>query len=178
MGMDPVTIGLIISAVGTAASIDASQDAKSAAKQSRAAQEKVASEQRAQNASQAAQERRQQIRDERVRRARIIQSSVNTGTSDSSGEIGAISSLSTQLASGIGSNLGRLQGAENISLFSQQEADARFNIAKADNQGRIGGTLVNQSGNLAQIGGYIAGSSIFTPKTDFIGTNSPTGPGE
>lgn len=177
MGMDPVTIGLIVSAIGTGASLAAGQEARSDAKQSRAAQEKAASEQRAQNAAQSAQERRQQIREERVRRARILQSSENTGASGSSGEIGATASLSTQLSSNIGINLGRLQGAENLSIFGQQEADARFGMAKAENLGRLGSTLSSNSGNIAQIGGYIAGSSIFKPKTDYIGP-APTGPGE
>ncbi len=176
MGMDPVTIGLIISAVGAVSSIDAQSQARQGARDSKAAKEKVAAEQRASNASEAARERRQQIREERVKRARVLQSAENTGTAGSSGEIGAVGSLATQLSTNIGANLGRLQTAENLSIFGQDQANANFSISKAQNQGQEANWLINNAGTFGKIGGAIAGSSIFkTP--DYIGSNNQTGPG-
>lgn len=127
MGLDPVTIGYIAlgaTAASTAVSI-------SEQRQTRKAQRAAGNEQRAQNASQAARERRQQIREERIKRARIMQASENTGVQSSSGELGAVAGLGTNLASNVGANLGALQTAQQISLFEQQAADhmSRANIA-------------------------------------------------
>lgn len=93
------------------------------AKQNRDYQVKSGNEQRASNAAAAAKERRQQIREERIRRATILQSSENSDVQGSSGESGALGSLSTQLGSNIGFNLGQEQSANNISLFQQHAAD-------------------------------------------------------
>lgn len=93
------------------------------AKQNRDYQVKAGNEQRAANASAAAKERRQQIREERIRRATILQSSENSDVQGSSGESGALGSLSTQLGSNIGFNLGQMQSANNISIFQQKAAD-------------------------------------------------------
>lgn len=92
-------------------------------------------EQQAINSQQAAQERRQQIREERVRRGKIIQSSQNTGVSGSSGEGGALSAVSTQFSSNVGQNLGMLQGTANI---SQNEQDAANVMGEANNNMRAG----------------------------------------
>lgn len=107
---------LIVAAVSTAYSAYESNQAR---KEQRAA----ASEQRAQNKSDAMREHRNQIREERVRQAAILQASQAAGTSASSGEIGAIGSLTTTLESNIGTNLGKLQTAQNISIFQQNAAD-------------------------------------------------------
>lgn len=99
----------------------------------------------AQNAADAAKERRQQIREERVRRARVIQASINTGVADSSGELGAVGALSTNLNSNIGSNLGKMQTAENISIFNQGAADAQGNIQEIGNQMQLTQSIFNMS---------------------------------
>lgn len=119
-------------AVGTAAvTVDSAEKQRKAASQSRTAQMKIQSEQRAANAGEAASERRRQIREERVRRARVLQSAENTGMAESSGELGALGAISTNLSSNIGTNLGKLQTAENISIFSQDVADANYAMQKA-----------------------------------------------
>lgn len=138
---------LALAVVGTAVSIDARNDAARAGRQAQ-------SEKRAQNASDAARERRQQIREERVRRAKIIQSAENTGVSGSSGEAGALGSLSTTLSSNIGTNAGKLQSANNISLFQQQQADA---MNMADNAQAVAGF----AGSMFTAGGGFARMSIF-----------------
>lgn len=114
---------LAIAAIGTGVAIDSQQDAKDAARDAAKERKKAQAEQQAMNAQKAAEERRQQVREERVRRAKILQSSENSGTSGSSGMIGAIGGLSTQLASNIGSNQGSLMHSQAIGNFSQVAAD-------------------------------------------------------
>ena len=119
MGLE--VAALVVSAAGTAYTGMAQADAAS---ESASAQRRSRAEQQAKNAADAAKERRQQIREERVKQARIQQASINTGTSGSSGETGALSSITTQTQANEGFNLGAIQRGNNISLFSQQAADA------------------------------------------------------
>jgi len=107
-------------------------------KQSADEQRKARGIQEAGNAQAASNERRQQIREERVRRAKIMQSAQNTGTAASSGEFGAVGGLSTTLSSNIGSNLGAIQRGQEISTLNQNAADlnlgAQFAGFEAQNQ--------------------------------------------
>ena len=143
MGVETAIIlgGLAVGA--TAAQMSAAEDAED--KQYAAAQEqkKARQEQDAANASQAAAEKRRQIREERVKRARVLQSATSTGTTGSSGETGAVAGLSTQLGANLGANLGTLQTAQNISIFSQTSADlmTQANALQADSQfwGQVAG---------------------------------------
>jgi hypothetical protein len=143
-------VGAIIGGIGLATSVVAQNDAKKASRNAAAENRKAQSEQRASNASQAAEERRKQVREERIRRARILQSSENTGTTGSSGEIGAIGGLATGLSAGIGSNLGAVQRADNISIFSQNAANYNLQAQEAQGNAQIA----------SQIGGL--GMSIFS----------------
>lgn len=102
------------------------QQAKEAAERSANEQRKAGAEQAAGNAAQAAAERRRQVREERVRRARILQTSQASGTVGSSGEVGAIGSLGAQFSSNAGSNAGSIQRSFNISEFNQRSADFSF----------------------------------------------------
>jgi len=136
MGLETATIIAITSAVvGTASYVEAKEarsEQKEASIRSAGEQKQARSVQEAANAQQAAMEQRQQIREERVRRARIMQSAQNTGTSFSSGEFGSIGSLSTSLSSNIGANRGAIQRGQQISGFQQNAAD--FNLT-AQNAG-------------------------------------------
>lgn len=135
MGLETATIIAITSAVvGTASYVeakDAREEASANAQRSAEQQRKAQEVQQAGSAQQAAMERRQQIREERVRRARIMQASTNTGTIGSSSEFGAIGGLNTQLQSNIGQNLGAIQRGQAIGTFSQNAAD--FNTASQRN---------------------------------------------
>jgi hypothetical protein len=117
-------IGALV--VGAASYVSAEKNRKEAqanyAAQA-AEQGKARQEERALNAQAAANERRQQIREERVRRARLLQSAENTGTEGSSGQLGAEGGFATQLGAAIGSNLGRLAGAERITQLGQSAAN-------------------------------------------------------
>lgn len=123
------TVAIVAAVVGTASYVEAKEaraDQKAASERAASEQKQARSVQEAANAQQAAMENRQQIREERVRRARIMQSAQNTGTSMSSGEFGSIGSLSTSLSSNIGTNRGALQRGQQISAFQQKAAD--FNL--------------------------------------------------
>ncbi len=108
MGISGAAIAGYVSAgaavVGTVMSYNAQQDAKQNARESAEAQRAAQAEQRARAAAQAAQERRQQIREERVRRARIIQGSENAGVTDSSGAMGALAGIATNISANLGAN--------------------------------------------------------------------------
>lgn len=78
----------------------------------------------AQQQSASAESRRQRIREQRVRRAQILAASENQGTASSSGEIGAIGALSTNLAGMIGSSLGEAKANTAINRYNQKAADS------------------------------------------------------
>lgn len=130
MGLEVATLvaigGAVAAAGGTAASIVAGNQQRAAARHAADLQQQAQEQQIADNTAKAAAERRQQVRDERIRQARIAQSSVNTGTEGSSGELGAISSVSTQTQSNVGFNLGQLAGAGRITELNQQAATSIF----------------------------------------------------
>ena len=78
----------------------------------------------AESAAKQQQDIRMQVRQERIKRAQIIQASQNTGVSLSSGSLGGQGALSTQ----IGGNIGQISRESNsnqaISQFGQSAADA------------------------------------------------------
>ena len=141
-------MGLITAAVATFAAVGSYMSTRKGQKEANALNEKAQgaerearSEQGALNAQRSAQERRQQVREERIARGKLMQGSENTGTSGSSGESGAGAGLAAQLGANIGFNLGQIQGTNNISALSQTAADFRGGAQKAlsDAQTKAGG---------------------------------------
>lgn len=158
--------GAILVGVGVAATgmqMSAAEKAEDASYAAAQEQKKIRQEQEAANAAQAAAERRRQIREERVKRARVIQTATATGTSGSSGEIGAVGGLSTNLSSNIGTNLGALQTAKNISIFSQASADfiSQSNALQQESQfwGQIAGLSMQAASAGVGTGGGSPGFS-------------------
>jgi hypothetical protein len=129
MGLE---IGTLL-AIGSAASgvvslvqgVEARKDARRNMRNAAEQDKKIQAETKAQQAQRAAEERRAQIREERVRRARVLAGAEASGASGSSGEFGALGALSTNLGSNIGSNLGRLAAGERTSGYAQAAADFR-----------------------------------------------------
>jgi type II secretory pathway pseudopilin PulG len=167
-----VGISLIIAgisaAVGTVSLVqgmEARSDAKKNLARQQAEERKIQSETKAQQAQRAADERRAQVREERVKRARVLASSGGSGGAGSSGEFGALGALGTNLASNIGTNLGKAQSGSNISDYSQNAADfagkAQGNLMDA----QTADSMFNLSTSIfSASGGPSAASSIF--KTD------------
>lgn len=131
MGLETATLAAIsagTTAVGTVYSISQNQSARSE-------QRKIAATQNASNRQAQAEEQRQRVREERVKRARLLQAGEAAGTTSSSGELGALGSLSTQLQSNTGSNLGKVNNALSISSSQQ-------NVENSKNNAQLGNFLV------------------------------------
>lgn len=139
MGLDPVTVGLIVSAVGTAVSYDQNKRSVAAQKEGR---EINSAQQRAADIRQ----RRNQARQARVRRAQILQSSANTGTGGSSGELGAMSSLQSKQDAGSSFLFGSEVAASAISSSNQRAADSQFRSNLTTNITRLGVGVANNAG--------------------------------
>ena len=135
-------IGLAAGAIGTVASISQSRKAAAAQQESSRWQEQTQAEQAAANAREAAIARRQQIREERVKRAQILQASETSGTADSSGELGAVGGMSTQLGSNMGASQGMLMQGQRISFNNQASA----------NWASKAGTYQNRAGFYSSLG--------------------------
>lgn len=150
-------ISTVIAAASLGVGVVSLNASMQASKRQERAQKRLQAEQRAGNAAEQQRERRQQIREERVKRARVLQASQNTGVAGSTGESGSISGLSTQLDTNLGMNLGRAQRGDAISIFSQQAAEAgasaqnlanlsQFFVGNAQTFGNIGGSIFNTEG--------------------------------
>lgn len=119
MGLE-LALGALSLVVGIAGGIAQSNAAASAAREQREARN-ISS---AQDRVRSMEDRRTRVREERIRRARIIAQSENTGTGDSSGAIGAVGALSTNLAGLIGTSLGESRANTAINNATQRAADA------------------------------------------------------
>lgn len=136
------------------------------------ANEKIRNEQNATNAQKAAEERRKQIREERVRRAMIEQSSSNSGTGGGSGELGAIGGMSTGLAANLGFNQGLLASAGRISQYSSDAAAAADRGATARDIGNLSSSIFQMAGGAGSLNfgtptGNIPASSTIRPPTEY-----------
>lgn len=140
---------LAVTAVSTVKQIQSQQEAAKEGKKARREQE-------AMNAARAAQERRQQIREERIRRARILQASENTGVTESSGQIGAEGGLATQLSGNMGFNRGQIRSAGLISDFQQNAQDAADAANLWGQVGQLSSSIFTASGGFNTIFGGTA----------------------
>lgn len=139
-----------------------------AANRSAAAQRDAAAQQREANNIQAAgqqnastENRRQRVREARIRRAQILAASENAGTNSSSGSVGAVGALSTNLSGLLGNSLGETAANKGINAANQRSADFMGVARQAEQDGATIGAWTGaiQSG----ISGF---SSIFDkPKT-------------
>lgn len=122
MGIELVLAGLsaVVGVIGGIAQANATASAANA-------QREVNNIQGAQQETAAAESRRQRIREQRIRRAQIVAASENQGTSASSGQIGAVGALSTNLAGLIGNSLGESRANAGVNRNSQRAADFTAN---------------------------------------------------
>lgn len=161
-------IGAVGAVVGIAGGIEQRSNAKRAAESSAAAAARNQAEQKANAAGKAANERRQQIREERIKAARIMQAGENSGTAGSSTESGALGGLSTQLGTNLGYNAGQVASAGRQSANAQEAAD--FNFASQEALGAAGNydRLFNASGSIF--------GAAYGAKTKVPGTTPQTAP--
>lgn len=170
MGLEVGTLALIATATTSVANLKSQADARQSAAQSRDEQLRAQYEQRAVVASNQAADRRAQIREERVRRARVMQASENSGTAYSSGESGALGSISTQFATNTGRQLGNAQASANISNFQQNAANFNFETQQSLQEAQ----MFTQLGGLTNsIFDMYAKPQKIIPKTSNAGTTNP-----
>lgn len=141
--------------------IQSRKDAANAYSQQAGEQRKVQNEQKALNFQAQAQERRNQVREERVRRSKLLQASENSGTADSSGEYGAMGSLATQLSSNLGINAGRAQAGSNIGGYLQNAADFGLAAQQASQSAQNADAIAGWAGSIFNASG---GFSLFKGK--------------
>lgn len=105
--------------------------------------------------------KRQQLREERIRRAQIEQASVNQGVGGSSGEAGAISALGVQAGTNIGAiNQGQM-AAQGISNSMTSAAQSQQKAQIAGGVASLAGTIFSGSGGFETIFG--TGTTINPP---------------
>ncbi len=157
----------ILAVASLAVAVDSSQKAEGARRDADAQGRIIQSEQKANNAAALAQGRRKSLREERVRRGRILQASEASGVEGSSGEFGALGALGTNLATGIGANVGAAASGERTGNAMQSQADARSKARSADQ-------MFNFSSSIFQsVGGFGALSNIKLPSSST--SNIPAG---
>lgn len=162
-------IGIVAAVAAGASAVVGNQTRKDAAGARGRAENATA----AQRAQEAANEKRRLIREERVKRARILQAGENTGTGESSGEFGALGGMATQLGSNLGFNAGTLMrgrqaGADLASAFkSDQEGQ------KAAATGAIASSVFSSVGGFS-VFSTPAGTTTQPASTGF-GTGSNHG---
>ena len=134
--------------IGAAATVYSSQQQSKAAKAQAAAQRDATAAQGRMSSADAARERIKQAREARVRRAQIVSAGSNAGLGTgggTSGISGAVGSVSSQMASNIGT-INQTEGfAAEISAANQRGADAQTDMMKWQAWGNVGQTIFSQS---------------------------------
>lgn len=148
MGISAAVVGAVAAVAGTSVSIINGNKARADARAANQKQEEAANEQRAQNAQDKATAARTQFREERVRRARIEQSAINSGAQESSGELGALGSLNTAFSVNQGTISGGYQRGTTIGGLRQDAANSIF--ASQQDQ-----AAAAQGQQIAQLGGSL-----------------------
>lgn len=174
MGLEVATLSLIVAGAGTVASVKNQMDARSSAAAAADQQRRAQSEQRAVVASQQAADRRAQIREERVRRARLLQGSENTGTAFSSGETGGVGNIATGYFSNLGTSLGSEQSAANISTFQQNAANFNYETQQSLQESQMFTQLTHLSSNIFDMSAKNNKIIPTTPSTSSSGPNLST----
>lgn len=101
--------------------------------------------------------KRQQLREERIRRAQIEQASANQGVGGSSGEAGAVSALGAQVGANVASiNQGQM-AAEGISGAMSRAAGAGQRAQIAQGVASLSGTVFSGAGGFNSIFSFDSG---------------------
>lgn len=145
-------IGAIAAVAGTTTAIVNGNKARADARAANQKAEQAANETKAQNAQDKANAARAQYREERVKRARIINSATNTGTQDSSGELGALGTLSTAFSVNQGAIEGGYQRGQTIGGLQQDAANSLFAANQSQGKASQGQQLAGLGASLFSFG--------------------------
>lgn len=95
---------------------------------------------------------RQSIRENRIRRARIMQSAENTGVSGSSSQFGSTAALGTLAGANVAASRGAARASQGISSANQAQANAATKGQMWGAIGQIGSTAFQGSGGFDSLG--------------------------
>lgn len=154
MGTEVAIAALVVSAASTAYSIS---ENRQAGKKQQEAQDISTAQQKSVDLA----NRRQQIREERIRRAQIEQAAANQGAGGSSGEAGAISALGSQVGSNIASISQGQLAATGISNAMSAAASSTQRAQVAQGVASLSGTVFSGAGGFDSI--FSSGSGVNPP---------------
>lgn len=167
MGVE--TVALAALAVASASTVYSIAEQRKAGKAQQEGQDIATAQQKSVDLA----NRRQQLREERIRRAQIEQAASNQGAGGSSGEAGAISALGSQMGANIASiNQGQL-AASGISNAMSRAAGATQRAQVAQGVANLSGTIFQASGGFESVFG--GGSGINPPPATEQKQISPIG---
>lgn len=141
MGIE--TAAIVVAAVGAAATTYSVTEQQRQSKRAAGAQKEASDIAEAQRKNEEMDQRRQQVRQQRIRAAQIEQGAANQGASDSSGELGSLSALSSNVASNLATMSGRSAAASGIYSANQRALNAQSAAQTAGAIGQIGGLAMN-----------------------------------
>ena len=141
MGVE--TAAIVVAAVGAAATTYSVTEQQRQSKRAAGAQKEASDIAEAQRKNEEMDQRRQQIRQQRIRAAQVEQGAANQGASDSSGELGSLSALSSNVASNLATMSGRSAAASGIYSANQRALNAPSAAQTAGAIGQIGGLAMN-----------------------------------
>jgi hypothetical protein len=147
----PVALAVVaVAAVAsTVTGIVSGNQSRAAARHANDLQQDAANEQRASNAQQAAAAARDQYRQDRIKRARIMQSADNSGVENGSGEFGALGSLQTQYATNQGDIQGQYDRGVRIGNDMSEANQTLFNAQQTAGQMQGLSSIFNTIGSVA-----------------------------
>lgn len=144
-------IAVGVAVVALAVGVQQADEQKSAARRGLKIQERQSDIQEAAEKIQLNQSRRQQLREERVRRAQILQRAEGAGVSGSSGVTTAISSISSRVGSNIAFQTGQGEAAEAISNLGVKAAGARARSTIAGARSNLAFNVFTQALSFASV---------------------------
>ena len=155
MGIETVAIAAL--AVTTASTVYSIEEQRKAGKAQQEGQDIATAQQKSVDLA----NKRQQLREERIRRAQIEQASANQGVGGSSGEAGAVSALGAQVGANVASiNQGQM-AAEGISGAMSKAAGATQRAQVAQGIASLSGTVFSGAGGFNSI--FSSGSGVNPP---------------
>jgi len=155
MGIETVAVAAL--AVSTASTVYSMAEQRKAGKAQQEGQDIATAQQKSVDLA----NKRQQLREERIRRAQIEQASANQGVGGSSGEAGAVSALGAQVGANVASiNQGQV-AAEGISGAMSKAAGATQRAQVAQGVASLSGTVFSGAGGFNSI--FSSGSGVNQP---------------
>ncbi len=95
---------------------------------------------------------RQAVREERIRRARIMQASENTGVAGSSSQFGSVAALNTATGTNIANQRGAQSAARGVTAANQRISDAQSSGQMWGAVGQASGSVFGAAGGFGQQG--------------------------